>query len=107
MSLESLHHMVWIETRIFVIESRNKTEGDDVVLAAVNPRAAIFVRGQRPSHRVDDLTRSDAASGNLPKLLYSYTVCLRIAIFIEIESSDELFGERSARSFAQDGDFCL
>src|SRR5713226_8113730 len=45
MLLERLKYMLRIEARIMIIEPGDEAERDDVVFRAVNPGAAIFLRG--------------------------------------------------------------
>src|SRR5438874_7765356 len=104
MRLESLHHMMRINARVFVIKTHNEAEGDDVVLAAVDPSAAVLFASERPSHGIDDLAGSYASGRQLPELLHTHAVGLRIAILIEVEAADELLGKGSAWTFAQDCD---
>src|SRR6185503_472228 len=56
MPLELLQNALRIKTRVRIIQARNESQRHHVVLATVNPSAAVFARGQRPPHRVDDLT---------------------------------------------------
>src|SRR5438067_2026154 len=104
MRLERLHRVVGVEARVFVVESHDKTERDDVVPAAINPRAAIFVAGQWPARGIDHFSGSDASGRQLPKFLHADAVCLRIAVLIESKSSYELLGQRSARPFGENRD---
>ena len=85
--------MVWIEARVGVAEIGDEAERNNVVLAAINPSPAIFFRGQRPAHGVDDFTGRDASGRDFPEFLYAHAVGLRIAIFIKTEFFDQLLGE--------------
>src|SRR6266566_6015776 len=81
MLFESLQHVLRVEARVAIIESGNEAEGDDVVFRAINPCAAVFLRGQRITHGVDDFTRLDATRRNFPQLFYSYSIGLRVSVF--------------------------
>src|SRR5579859_2214063 len=105
MSLEGLQDVMRIEARVFIVESRYETEGDDVVFAAVDPCAAVLVTGERPAQRVDHFAGGDASWRQLPQFLYTNAVGLRIAVFVELEASDELLGERSTSTLGEDRDF--
>ena len=90
-----------------VVESGHEAERDDVVLRAVNPRAAILIEGQRVAHGVDHFARSDAPRRQLPQFLNADTVGLWIAFAVELEAPDELLGQRAARAFGKDHDLRL
>src|SRR5437016_12888088 len=98
MLLELLQHALRINPRVFVVEAGDKAERNDVVFAAVDPGAAVFFGGQRPSHGVNHLAGRDAAAsgGHLPEFFYAYTIGLRVAVAIKIEPPGELLGQRSA-----------
>src|SRR5277367_2013878 len=66
MLLESLQHVLWIEAGIAIIETGDKSERNSVVFGAVNPGAAVFFRGQRITHGVDDFASFDAAGREFP-----------------------------------------
>ncbi len=107
MLLERLQHMLRIEARVAIIESGNEAERNNIVFRAVNPRAAIFFRGQRITHRVDDFARLNAARRDFPQFLDSDSVSLRVAVFHQVEFFDELLRERSAGALGEHDDFRL
>ena len=80
MLLEFLQHTLRIEARIGIVEPGDEAERDHVVFAAVNPGAAVFLRGQRPAHGVDDFAGRDAAGGDFPQFLDALSVGLRVAV---------------------------
>src|SRR5262249_20408455 len=90
-----------IKTRIRIIEARDKSQRNDVIRAAVNPRAAVFFDGQRPAQGVDDFARSNSSCWNFPEFFHSLAKRLRVAIATERETLDELFGECPARAVCQ------
>src|SRR5689334_2898060 len=93
MSLVTLKLCVWIDQRIFVIETRDVADVHDIVLHAVNPAAAIRRRVGRKTERVGDAAGRISIVRQLPKLFDADAVNLRLASFIESESLNELFGE--------------
>ena len=101
MLLEFLQDALGIDTRVGIVEAHDETERNYVIFSAVNPGAAVFFRGQRPSHGVDDFAGSDAAGRNLPQFLDALSIGLRVAVAIEREARDELLGQRSARAFGK------
>src|SRR5215469_8284020 len=107
MTFELLQYPLRIEAGVGIIEAGDKSERDDTIPAAINPCAAVFARGQRPAHCVDDFSGSDATRRNLPELFHSLSIGLRIAVFDEVELFDELFGQRSPRTLGENDDLRL
>ena len=64
--LELLQDALGIEARVGIVEPDHEAERDHVVFSAVNPGAAVFLRGQRPAHGVDDFAGRDAAGRDFP-----------------------------------------
>ncbi len=104
MLFEILQHVLRIKARVGIVEADDEAERYEVVLGAVDPGAAIFLHGERPAHGVNDFPLGDAAEGHLPELFHADPVGLRIAAFREIESVNELFGQRSASALGEDRD---
>src|SRR5467141_3371581 len=90
MPLELLQDALRIETRITIVKPGDEAERHYIVLAAVNPGAAIFFGRERPAQGVNHLARRDAASGNFPELLYALAVGLRVTIPVKSEPGYEL-----------------
>ena len=112
MLLEILQHVLRIEPRIGVVEACHESERYNVVFwsatgRAVNPRAAVFLRGEGPAHRVNHFPRRDAPRRHFPEFFHADAVGLRVGVSGEIELRDELFGQRSAGAFGEDDDFGL
>src|SRR5215470_8169993 len=107
MLLEFLQHALGIEPGIGIVDGSHETERDHSVLAAINPRAAVLFRGQRPAHRVDDFPRRHAPRGQFPQFLYSHAISLRIAVAHEIKFLNQLLGQRATRAFGENGYFRL
>src|SRR5213594_1171947 len=74
MPLELLQHALRIQTRVRIVEAGYKSERHNVVRTTVNPRAAVFLRSQRPAHGVNNFSRTDPASRDFPEFLDSLTV---------------------------------
>src|SRR5437667_6566583 len=64
--LKTLQHMLRIEAWVFVIQSGDKSEGNDVVLAAVDPSAAVFFPSERPAHAVHNFAGAYPTWRQLP-----------------------------------------
>src|SRR5205814_2713567 len=107
MPLELLQHALRIQTRVRIVEAGYKSERNNVFWTAVNPSAAVFSRSQRPAQGVNDFSCGDAARRNLPKLLDTLTIRLRVAVASERETVDQLLSERTARAFSQNDNFGL
>src|SRR6266487_3180779 len=101
MPLELLQNSLRIQTRVGIVKSGNEAQRNDVVLASVNPSAAIFARSQRPSHRINDFAGLNPTRRNFPQLLNSLAIGLRIAIFHQIKFLNDLLGQRAARPFGK------
>src|SRR3989441_1715111 len=107
MPLELLQHALRIQTRVRIVEAGYKSERNNAFWTAVNPSAAVFFRSQRPAQGVNDFSCGDAARRNLPKLLDTLTIRLRVAVASERETVDQLLSERTARAFSQNDNFGL
>ena len=105
MLLEFLQDALRIETRVRIVEAGDEAKRNDVVFAAVDPGAAVFLGGERPAQGVDDFAGSDAARGHFPEFFHADTVGLRVAVSVELEASDKLLGERATRAFGENHDF--
>src|SRR5437879_13469257 len=101
MPLELLQHALRIQTRVTIVEAAYKSERHNVVRTTVNPRAAVFLRSQRPANGVNNFSRTDPASRDFPEFLGSLTVRLRVAVAGECEACACLFGERAARASSE------
>src|SRR5207245_3984464 len=101
MPLELLQHALRIQTRVRIVEAGYKSERHNVVRTTVNPRAAVFLRSQRPAHGVNNFSRTDPASRDFPEFLDSLTVRLRVAVASECEACDWLVGDGAARAFSE------
>ena len=93
MPFQLLQHALRIKARIGIIEASNEAERNDIIFAAVNPRAAVFSRGKRPAHGVYHFTGRNPARGHFPQFLNSLTIGLRITVFHQIESLNELLSQ--------------
>src|SRR6266705_1841735 len=107
MPLELLQHALRIQTRVRIVEAGYKSERHNVVRTTVNPRAAVFLRSQRPAHGVNNFSRTDPASRDFPEFLDSLTVRLRVAVASERETVDQLLSERTARAFSENDNLGL
>src|SRR5262249_8055073 len=103
MGLEALEGFVGIEAWIVVFQAGDESKRDAIVAHAVDPSAAIHAGIERPTERVRDPTRSDAARGNFPKLLDADAVHLGIEA-VELFVRDEVLGQRTARTLRKHRD---
>ena len=79
MPLELLEHALRIKPRVHVVEARDEAERDNIIFRSVNPRPAILLRGQRPTHGVDHFPLGNW-SGNFPEFFHAHAIGLRIGI---------------------------
>ncbi len=103
MRLPNLKGFVRIELRIRVFETDYQADGNAIVREAVDPAAAIHVRGHGPAEGVRNVAGVNAPGLHVPQFLDADAVNLRIDV-VELVFLDELFGERAARAFRKDGD---
>ncbi len=87
MLLEVLQNVLRIKPRIGIIEAGHEAERNNVVLASVDPGAAILFRRQRPAHRIDHFARRDASRRNFPQLFNALAISLRIAALSQDRTS--------------------
>src|SRR5690348_16553072 len=104
MSLPSLKRGVRIESWVGVFESDDETDGNSIVRKAVNPSAAVHVRGNRPAQRVRDVAGLNAVWLHVPEFLDADAVTLWIDV-VEFFGRNQFFGERAARAFRKHSDF--
>ena len=107
MLLELLQHVLRIDAGIAIVEAGDEAERDQVVLGAVDPGAAVLVEGERIAHGVDHFAGCDTPGRQFPQLLHADAVGLRIAVAVELESADELLGQRAARALGKNDDLGL
>ncbi len=104
MRLPGLKRGVRIELRVGVFEREDEADREAIVGEAVDPAAAVHARGDGPAERVSDVSWLNAIGLDVPELLDADAVGLRIDV-VEFFRGDEIFGERAARAFGEDGDF--
>ena len=104
-ALEALEDVVGVGAGVLVVEAGDVADGDFGVGDAVDPCAAVFVRGQGVAEGVNDFTLGDAARRNFPKLFDAEAVGLGVVRVFEIEALDELFGAVAPCALREDGDF--
>ena len=95
-----------IDHRIFVIESGDVTDRNDVVLQPIDPAAAVSPCVRRKSERMHDLAFGKIALGDFPKLFDAERENLRLLAFHQAEARHQLLREGAARAFAEHGDLC-
>src|SRR5271156_5849124 len=78
----------------------DKADRDQAIVVVVQERAAARAESQRPAETMLHAARQEACGVDLPDLLQADAVLFRLAAGIELELGDELFGQRSARAFA-------
>src|SRR5882724_6456305 len=91
---------------IFVVETCDKTDVQQVVLHPIDPSAAVCICRQRESKSVINQSRIETPFGYFPDFFYAQRIDLWITTSIKSQSWDDLFGQRATRSFAKNRDFC-
>src|SRR6266850_477197 len=106
MSLEFLKSLVRVQTGIEVIETNDETDGNTAIRHVVDESAAELFGTQRPAHRVNDAPSGFLFLRDVPDFLHPDGVDLRIAVLVELELPNELFGKRAAGAFGKNRDLC-
>src|SRR5262249_37276320 len=101
---ELLETAMRIQQRIEIIEPNDESNRDPAIRHVVNKSTTEFFIAERPSHGMDHTSTGLFFFGNVPDFFHSDRVHLRISIFVEIESHDELLCQRAARTFGKNGD---
>ena len=104
MLLESLQFVVRIGRRVVVIQPRDHADVENVAGHTIDKSAAERLRGQRIAQRVNHRARFKAIVGKLPKLFDARGIDLRLASFVQSQARRGLFGQRAARTFAENDD---
>src|SRR5215831_16694431 len=106
MRLEFLKALMRIETRIEIIQPNDQPDRDTATGHVVNESSAELFIAQRPSHGVNDAAASAGFFRHVPYFLHADREDLRIAVPVQVELPDQMFRQRSARTFCQYCDFC-
>src|SRR5215813_3147177 len=106
MRLEFLKPLMRIETRIEIIQPNDEPDRDPAAGHVVDETSAELFIAQRPSHRVNDPAAGACLFRHVPYFFYTDCEDLRIAVPVQVELPDQMFRQRSARTFGQYGDFC-
>src|SRR5262249_49499833 len=103
MMLETLEFLERRQVRIFVIESDDEADGDEIVFPVVEPRAAIGAEIHRPADAVLDQAGTMPGGIDLPDLLDAEAESLRIDALAQLETLEQYFGQRAAAAFGEHG----
>src|SRR5215468_11393500 len=106
MRLEFLKPLMWIETRIEVIQPNDEPDRDPAAGHVVDETSAELFIAQRPSHSVNDSAAGAGLFRHVPYFFHTDCEDLRIAVPVQVELPDQLFRQRSSRAFCQYCDFC-
>src|SRR3546814_15407538 len=77
-----------LEFRIAVIKAAHVAQRDPVLVEVIEEAAAVGVRVERPSQRLDPLARLHAPGRHLPQLLDADRIGQRDAVGVEAEALD-------------------
>src|SRR5258708_40050353 len=102
MRLPRLQYALRIDPWIGIVQAGDIAERNQVVFGSIQPRAAVFLGGERPAQGEDNFAPGDASGRNLPELFDANAKKLRVAVFVQIELQSQLLGQRAARAFRQD-----
>ena len=97
MRLEALELVEGRQGGVLVVQVDHEAHRDEVVLHAVEERAAAGAVAERPSEGMLHEPGPMRRGRHLPQLLEADAVFLRIASLVELEAADQALGERAAR----------
>ena len=103
MGFEALELFKRRQIRILIIQTDHETDGDFVVVEMVNKRAAVGFAVQRPARAVHHQAGLMFFRRHFPNLFDAQAVSLRLAVLVELETFDDLFGKRTAATFGKQG----
>ena len=103
MGFETLELFKRRQIRILIIQTDHKADGDFVVVEMVNKRAAVGLTVERPARAVYHQTGLMFFRRHFPNLFDAQAVSLRLAVLVELETFDDLFGKRTAATFGKQG----
>src|SRR5215470_8831247 len=106
MRLEFLKPLMRIETRIEVVQPNDQPDRDPAAGHVVDETSAKLFIAQRPSHSVNDPAAGAGLFRHVPYFFYTDCEDLRITVPVQVELPDQMFRQRSARTFSQYSDFC-
>ena len=86
-----------------VVEADHEADGDFVAVEVVEEGAAVGFVIERPAGAVEDEARAGVFGLDFPDFFDADAVGLRLAVFIEAEAADELFGKRASAAFGKQG----
>src|SRR5437867_3717313 len=104
MRFELLKSVMRIQKRIEIVQSDDESDRDPAIGHVVNKSAPEFLIAKRPAHRMNHTAAGPLLLRNIPDFFHSNRVDLRISIFVEIESLDELLCQRAACALSKNGD---
>src|SRR4051795_12923974 len=101
MGLETLELVERRQIRIVVVEMHHKADGNEIVVVMIEERAATGLQVERPAERMLDHALLVLGGIDLPDFLEPDAEFRRLALGIQRELRDELFGQAAARAFRE------
>src|SRR6266850_1273718 len=105
MRFELLESLMGVEPWIQIIKTDHEPDRHASLCHVVDKTAAKLFIAQRPAHRMNHTAAVILLLRHIPHFLYTNGKDLGVPFFIQIEFPDELFGQRTARTFSQDRNF--
>ena len=103
MGFEALELFKRRQIRVLIVQTDHETDGDLVVVEMVNKRAAVGFAVQRPARAVHHQAGLMFFRRHFPNFFNAQAVSLRLAVLVELETFDDLFGKRTAATFGKQG----
>ena len=98
MMLETLEFHVGIKMRILVVQMHHIANGHQIVFEVIHEAATTSLGAKWPAHGVGDLTLLVVLRFHLPQLFHAQAVFLWLFAVRQIETIDDLLGQRSTNS---------
>ncbi|EOC55234.1 hypothetical protein NM271_2155 [Neisseria meningitidis NM271] len=103
MGFETLELFKRRQIRILIVQTDHEADGDFVVVEMVNKRAAVGFAVQRPACAVHHQTGLMLFGRHFPNFFHAQAVSLRLAVLVEFEAFDDLFGKRTSAALGKQG----
>src|SRR5476651_1203661 len=101
MGLEALELIERRQIRVVVIEMHDEADRHQIIVIVIEERAAAGGIAERPAERMLDQALLVFRGVDLPDLLEANAEFRRLAVGIEGEFRDQLFGQAAARALGE------
>ena len=99
--LEALEFLERVDVGVFIVQMQHEADRDEVIVVVVQERAATGGIVERPAERVLHQTLLVPGGIDLPDFLEADAEFRRLAILVEREFGNQLFGQAAAGAFGK------